>query len=112
MPDQSVSLPSAAFQSATPPRPSSGARRLPVGAKRPLDHGGRRRQGGLHVAVLEPAREQDVVGRLVVDEGRGPARVSDVHDGGQRLVIDGDEPGRVLGQVPVGGDDGGHGLAA
>ena len=87
-------------------------RRLPVGAKRPLDHGGRRRQGGLHVAVLEAAREQHVVRRLVVDERRGPARV------GQQSTTAGsgsystrDARGRVLGHVPVGGDDGGHGLA-
>ena len=33
-------------------------------------------EGRVHVAVVEPAREQDIVRRLVVDDGRGPAGVA------------------------------------
>ena len=74
-------------------------RRLAVGAKRALDHHGRRRKRRLHVAVVEAAREEHVVGRLVVhDAPRRRARQPTSTDGGQRLVVDGHEPGRVLGQ--------------
>ena len=53
-----------------------------------------------------------LAGEVVADHRRGRVeRGADVHDGGQRLVLDVDELERVPGRVPVLGDDEGHLLA-
>ncbi len=94
-----------------PAAPFQGRRRLPVRAEGALHHDGRAGQGRLHVTVLEPARQEHVVRRRVVDDGTVAAGPDDVHYRGQRLVVDLDERGAVLGRVALAGHDGGHGLA-
>ena len=94
-----------------PAAPFERRRRLPVRAEGALHHDGRAGQGRLHVAVLEPARQEHVVGRRVVDDGAVAAGSDDVHHRRQRLVVDRDQRGAVLGRVAVAGHDGGHRLA-
>ena len=87
-------------------------RRVAVGAKRPVDD----RDGAVHreidAAVLEAAREQHVARRLLVHAGGAVAHGGvGVDGGGQRLIVDVDEHGAVLGGIPVARHDDGHRLA-
>ena len=83
-----------------------------VRAKRPLDddHGAVHRE--IDAAVLEAAREQHVARRLLVHAGGAVAHGGvGVDGGGQRLIVDVDEHGAVLGGIPVARHDDGHRLA-
>ena len=78
-----------------------------IGAKRASHDGGGASQRGIHVAVIERSREEQVARHGVVDERRaGAGRIDGVHDGRPRLVLHPDPRGGVLGSVAVRRDDG------
>jgi len=76
-----------------------------------VDPVGRGERAG-HVACGEARLVDQVVAELPVDQGRaGRKRLPGVEDGRERLVLDGDEPGGVLGGCPGRRGDGDDRLA-
>ncbi len=87
-------------------------RGLTVRSKRSLDDDNGAVHGEIDTTVLEAARHEDIARRLLVHGRRGLAHGRlDIDRGGQRLVVDIDEHGAVLGRVAVEGDDGRERLA-
>ena len=86
---------------------------MAVGAQLALDHEVGGGECGVDVAGLEAAAHEHVVGRLLVDHrgAAGSARRARVDDRRQRIAVEDDEVGGVLGEVAVGGDDRGDRLA-
>ena len=92
-----VSLPAASSQSQTTPKHSTGMH----------VNRGTRNVSRTTIGPFERLVDVAVVERAVVDR----RRLEGVENGIERLVVDGDELGRVLGDVPVARDDDGEGLA-
>ena len=92
------------------PPPLERCRRLAIRAERALDHHGGFRQCLLHLAALEAAREEDIVGGAGVHDRAAP-RADHVYRRRQRFSVHDHEGGGVLGSIPVCRHDGGHRLA-
>ena len=104
--------PVGALEAGDPGAALDGVAGVAVGGELPLDDDVRAGEGVGDVAGAEGAREQQVVGGLVVDGVGDVGGVGPRADGGaQRLVVDVHALGAVLGAVAVVGDDRGDGLA-